>query len=92
MANTLPTNNERRFFRDFRHFNENAFHQDLLAVDFKSLISTDVNESVTTSERYHRPSCSFAQSIKTATKAFRKALDFESNHALNQTKTQISKD
>ena len=27
---------------------ENAFHQDLLAVDFKSLISTDVNESVTT--------------------------------------------
>ena len=49
MANTLPTNNEPRFFRDFRHFNENAFHQDLLAVDFKSLISTDVDESVTTS-------------------------------------------
>ena len=48
MANTLPTNNEPRFFRDFRHLNENAFHQDLLAVDFKSLISTDVNESVTT--------------------------------------------
>ena len=47
MANTLPTNNEPRFFRDFRHFNENAFHQDLLAVDFKSLTSTDVNESVT---------------------------------------------
>ena len=49
MANTLPTNNEPRFFRDFRRFNENAFHQDLLAVDFKSLISTDVDESVTTS-------------------------------------------
>ena len=48
MANTLHTNNEPRFFRDFRHFNENAFHQDLLAVDFKSLISPDVNESVTT--------------------------------------------
>ena len=47
MANTLPTNNEPRFFRDFRHFNENAFNQDLLAVDFNSLISTDVNESVT---------------------------------------------
>ena len=47
MANTLPTNNEPRFFRDFRHFNENAFHQDLLAVDFKSFISTDVNETVT---------------------------------------------
>ena len=31
-----------------RNFNENAFHKDLLAVDFKSLISTDVNESVTT--------------------------------------------
>ena len=48
MANTLPTNNEPRFFRDFIHFNKNAFHQDLLAVDFKSLTSTDVNESVTT--------------------------------------------
>ena len=48
MANTLPTNNEPRFFRDFRHFHENAFHQDLLAVDFKSLTSTDVNESETT--------------------------------------------
>ena len=43
MANTLPTNNERRFFRDFRHFNEDAFHQNLLAVDFKALISNDVN-------------------------------------------------
>ena len=48
MANTLPTNSEHRFFRDFRRFNENAFHQDLLAVDFKSLISNDVNESITT--------------------------------------------
>ena len=50
MANTLSTNNEHRFFRDFRCFNENAFHQDLLAVDFKSLISNDVNESITTIE------------------------------------------
>ena len=48
MANTLPTNNEHRFFRDFRHFNENAFHEDLLAVDFKSLISNDVSESINT--------------------------------------------
>ena len=39
MANTLPANDEPRFFRDLRHFNENAFHQDLLAVDFKGLIS-----------------------------------------------------
>ena len=48
MANTLPTNNEHRFFRDLRRFNENAFHQDLLAVDFKSLISNDVIESINT--------------------------------------------
>ena len=50
MANTLPTNNEPRFLRDFRDFNKNAFHQVLLAVDFKieSLISSDVDESVTT--------------------------------------------
>ena len=46
MANTLPTNNEPRFFRDFRQFNEDAFHQDLLTVDFKSLISDDVNGSI----------------------------------------------
>ena len=45
-TNTLPTNNEPRFFRDFRHFTEDAFHQDLLAVDFKTLISNDVNESI----------------------------------------------
>ena len=48
MANTLPTNNEPRLYRDFRHFNEHAFHQDLLAVDFKTLISNDVNESIST--------------------------------------------
>ena len=48
IANTLPTNNEPRFFRDFRHFNEDAYHQDLLAVDFKTLISNDVNESIST--------------------------------------------
>ena len=46
MANTLPTNNEPRFFRDFRHFNEEAFHQDLIAVGFKTLISNDANESI----------------------------------------------
>ena len=46
MANTLPTNNEPRFFSDFRHFNEEAFHQDLIAVDFKTLISNDVNKSI----------------------------------------------
>ena len=44
----MPTNNEPRFSRDFTHFNENAFHQDLLGVDFKSSLSTDVNESVIT--------------------------------------------
>lgn len=43
-----PTHCLPRFIRDFRHFNENAFHQDLLAVDFKRLLSTDVDESVTT--------------------------------------------
>ena len=48
MTNTLPTNNEPRLFRDFRHFNEDAFHQDLLAVNFKTLISNDVNESIST--------------------------------------------
>ena len=46
MANTLPTINEPRFFRDFRHFNEDAFHQDLLAVDFQSLISNDISTIV----------------------------------------------
>ena len=80
MANTPPTNNEPRFFRDFSmHFNEDAFHQDLLAVDFKTLMSNDVNESISTIVDNLR--------AKTATEAFRKALDFESNHALNQTKT-----
>ena len=48
MANTLPANDEPRFFRDFRH--EDGFHQDLLAiaVDFKSLISNDINGSIST--------------------------------------------
>lgn len=46
MANTWPTNNEPRFFRYLRHFNENAFHQDLLAVNFKSLITSDCNEII----------------------------------------------
>lgn len=48
MANTQPTNIEHRFFRDLKRFNENAFHQDLLAVDFKSPISNHVIESTNT--------------------------------------------
>ena len=66
MANTLPTNNEPRFFRDFRHFNEEAFHHDLIAVDFKTLISNDVNESISAIvsnlhaiTNYHAPSVSY---------------------------------
>ena len=46
MASTLPTNNAPRFFRDLRHFNEEAFHPDLIAVDCKTLISKDVNKSI----------------------------------------------
>jgi len=47
MARTLPTSNEpTRYFRDFSHFNKNAFFQDLATVDFKSLITNDVNESM----------------------------------------------
>ena len=91
MANTLPTNNEPRLFRDFRHFSEEAFHQDLIAVDFKTLISNDVNESISAIvsnlhaiTNYHAP---LRQSIKTATETFREALDYEGNHAFNQTKT-----
>jgi len=47
LARTLPTSNEpTTYFRDFSHFNKNAFFQDLATVDFKSLITNDVNESM----------------------------------------------
>ena len=41
IANTLPTSNKARFFRDFTHFNLTAFQ-----IDFKTLVNADVNESM----------------------------------------------
>ena len=46
IANTLPTSNEARFFRDFTHFNQTAFQIDLSSIDFKTLVNADVNESM----------------------------------------------
>ena len=46
IANTLPTSNEARFFRDFTHFNQTAFQVDLSSIDFKALVNADVNESM----------------------------------------------
>ena len=75
MANTLPTNIEPRFFRDLSHFNEEASHQYLIAVDFKTLISNDVNESIFTIvsnlcaiTNYHAP-------LRKASKRQRKRLE-----------------
>ena len=64
MANTLPTN-EPRFFRDFKHFNEEAFHQDLILVDFKTLISNNVNESIfaITGSIYHTSELYFSRAL-----------------------------
>lgn len=46
LANTLPTSNKARYFRDLTHFNQNAFLLDLCSIDFKTLINADVNESM----------------------------------------------
>ena len=75
MANTLPTNNEHRFFRDLRRFNENAFHQDLLAVDFKSLISNDVNDGITTTVNNLRAITDRHVRLRKAPKRQRKRLE-----------------
>ena len=92
MANTLPTNNAPRFFRDRRHFNEEAFHQDLIAVDFKTLIS----KLMMSMKVYlllwaicvlSQTIMLIGENIKMATEAFRETLDYEGNYAFNQTKT-----
>ena len=75
IANTLPTNNEARFFQDFRHFNEDAFHQDLLAVDFKTLISNDVNESISTISANLRAITDRQAPLRKASKRQRKRLE-----------------
>ena len=46
IANTLPTLDGPRYFRDFTHFTQDAFLQDLSNIDFKTLINADVNESM----------------------------------------------
>ena len=46
IANTLPTSNKARYFRDFTHFNQNAFLLDLSSIDFRTLVNADVNESM----------------------------------------------
>ena len=46
IAKTLPTSNEARYFRDFTHFNHNAFLPDLSSIDFKTLLNADVDESM----------------------------------------------
>ena len=46
LGNTLPTSNKPRYFRDFTHFNQNAFLLDLSSIDFKTLVNADANESM----------------------------------------------
>ena len=75
MAEALPTNNEPKFFRDFRHFNEEAFHQDLIAVDFKTLISNDVNESISTIVSNLRAITNYHARLRKASKRQRKRLE-----------------
>ena len=72
MANTLPTNNEPRFFRHFRHFNEEAFHRDIIAVDFKTLTSNDVNESISTIVSNLRAITNYHAPLRKASKRQRK--------------------
>ena len=72
MANTLPTNNEPRFLRDFKHFNEEAFHQDIIAVDFKTLILNYVNESISTIVRNLRAITKYHAPLREASKRQRK--------------------
>ena len=46
IANKLPTSNERKFIRDFSTFREELYIDDLNKVDFKNLITSDVNQSM----------------------------------------------
>ena len=53
LANTLPSSNEPRYFRDFTHFNKNAFLLDLSSTDFKTLTNADVNDESMSNIRYN---------------------------------------
>ena len=46
IANKLPITNEIKYFRDFSKFDNEAFLNALANVDFRSLVTTDVNESM----------------------------------------------
>ena len=46
IANKPPVTNKIKYFRDFSKFDNEAFLNSLANVDFRSLVTTDVNESM----------------------------------------------
>ena len=81
-ANILPFSNEPRYFRDFAHFNKNAFFQDLSTVDFKNLTTNDTNESMNNIVVNLRPIIDYHAPLRKAT---RKAMDFKGHSSVHKT-------
>lgn len=46
LANSMPTSNEPKYFRDFSNFNKEYFVEEISHIDFTGLITEDVNESM----------------------------------------------
>jgi len=63
------------FFWDLRQFNEDAFHQDLLTVDFKSLISDDFNGGISATVDNLRAITDRHAPLRRASKRKRKRLE-----------------
>ena len=46
LANTMPSSNEPKYFRDFSNFSKEHFLEDISHIDFMALITEDVNKSM----------------------------------------------
>ena len=46
LANTMPSSNEPKYFRDFSNFSKEHFLEEISHIDFMGLITEDVNKSI----------------------------------------------
>ena len=96
IANKLPVTNEIKYIRDFSKFDNEAFLNALANVDFRSLVTKDVNESMhRVTETLQQISDLHAPMRKVSNKkkeAIKKNMDFKCNHDLYKEETKAIQD
>ena len=75
LSSTLPYHQQQRYFRDFPHFNNAKFVDDLKQINFLTLVDSDINSSINNVIRVlERLTCSIEKSFSIKKKTIEQAM------------------